>query len=44
MGIIDFLQKYDWNKKMERFTKVYIMGKSGTGEFKFSFPGLFIHL
>ena len=32
MGIIDFLQKYDLNKKVERYSKVYLMGKSGDGK------------
>lgn len=31
MGIVDFQQKYDFGKKMERFFKVQIQGKSGDG-------------
>jgi 1-phosphatidylinositol-4-phosphate 5-kinase len=31
MGIVDFQQQYDFSKKMERFFKVQIQGKSGPG-------------
>lgn len=31
MGIVDFQQQYDFSKKMERFFKVQIQGKSGAG-------------
>ena len=31
MGIVDFQQQYDFSKKMERFFKVQIQGKSGQG-------------
>jgi 1-phosphatidylinositol-4-phosphate 5-kinase len=31
MGIVDFQQQYDFSKKMERFFKVQIQGRSGDG-------------
>lgn len=31
MGIVDFQQQYDFSKKLERFFKVQIQGKSGAG-------------
>lgn len=31
MGIVDFQQQYDFSKKMERFLKVQIQGRSGPG-------------
>ena len=31
MGIVDFQQQYDFGKKLERFFKVKIQGKSGDG-------------
>jgi len=31
MGMIDILQKYDFSKKLERFTKVYLLRKNKEG-------------
>jgi len=31
LAIIDYLQEWNLNKKVERFSKVFILGKNGDG-------------